>query len=338
MGFVKVVKNKAYFKRYQVKYKRRRECKTDYYARKRLIIQDKNKYKTPKYRFVVRKTNKDIICQMFSSDLDHDVCIAAAYAHELPRFGLKVGLTNFAAAYCTGLLLARRVNAKFKLDYEGNTDVDGSLFQVEPADDDTAPAPFRAFLDVGLHRTSTGARLFGALKGACDGGLDIPHNDRRFPGTTCEGKNYEANADVTRKYIFGGHVADYMTYLQSEDEDRYKTQFSSYIAAGVKPDAIEAMYTKVHAAIRAEPNKKRTDAERGNSKVRKGKKKTEFPKKFWQKTRNNIMQRKDRVRQKLNARGISSIADKPYKPVTELRSKQDPEAEADDEDDEDDEE
>lgn len=36
-------------------------------------------------------------------------------------------------------------------------------------------APFRAFLDVGLVRTTTGARVFGAMKGAADGGLDIPH-------------------------------------------------------------------------------------------------------------------------------------------------------------------
>ena len=50
MPFVKVVKNKAYFKRYQVKFRRRREGKTDYFARKRLVVQDKNKYNTPKYR------------------------------------------------------------------------------------------------------------------------------------------------------------------------------------------------------------------------------------------------------------------------------------------------
>lgn len=36
--------------------------------------------------------------------------VCAAYSHELPRYGIKVGLTNYAAAYCTGLLLARRVN------------------------------------------------------------------------------------------------------------------------------------------------------------------------------------------------------------------------------------
>ena len=40
------------------------EGKTDYYARKRLVTQDKNKYNTPKYRFVVRSTNKDIVCQV----------------------------------------------------------------------------------------------------------------------------------------------------------------------------------------------------------------------------------------------------------------------------------
>uniref|UniRef100_A0A1D5QQN2 Large ribosomal subunit protein uL18 n=1 Tax=Macaca mulatta TaxID=9544 RepID=A0A1D5QQN2_MACMU len=93
MGFVKVVKNKAYFKRYQVKFRRRREGKTDYYARKRLVIQDKNKYDTPKYRMIVCVTNRDII-------------FCPAYAHELPKYGVKVGLTNYAAAYCTGLLLA----------------------------------------------------------------------------------------------------------------------------------------------------------------------------------------------------------------------------------------
>ena len=63
-AFIKLVKNKAYFKRYQVKFKRRREGKTDYYARKRLVVQDKNKYNTPKYRLIVRFTNKDIICQV----------------------------------------------------------------------------------------------------------------------------------------------------------------------------------------------------------------------------------------------------------------------------------
>jgi len=43
------------------------EGKTDYYARKRLVVQDRNKYNTPKYRLIVRFTNKDITCQVSSS-------------------------------------------------------------------------------------------------------------------------------------------------------------------------------------------------------------------------------------------------------------------------------
>lgn len=62
MGFVKVQKNKAYYKRIQTKYRRRREGKTDYFARRKMVKQDKNKYNTPKYRLVARMTNKKIIC------------------------------------------------------------------------------------------------------------------------------------------------------------------------------------------------------------------------------------------------------------------------------------
>ncbi|KAG7277292.1 hypothetical protein CRUP_036961, partial [Coryphaenoides rupestris] len=107
-GFVKVVKNKAYFKRYQVKFRRRREGKTDFFARKRLVIQDKNKYNTPKYRMIVRFSNRDIVCQIAYAKIEGDMIVCAAYSHELPKYGITVGLTNYAAAYCTGLLLARR--------------------------------------------------------------------------------------------------------------------------------------------------------------------------------------------------------------------------------------
>ena len=85
MGFVKVVKNKAYFKRFQVKYRRRREGKTDYQARRRLTIQDKNKYNTPKYRFVVRFTNKDVITQIIYATIKGDRVLAAAHSRELAQ-------------------------------------------------------------------------------------------------------------------------------------------------------------------------------------------------------------------------------------------------------------
>jgi large subunit ribosomal protein L5e len=297
MGFIKVIKNKAYFKRFQVKFKRRRQAKTDYYARKRLIIQDKNKYKTPKYRFVVRITNKDIICQIFSADITHDVCMLAAYSHELPRYGVKVGLTNYAAAYCTGLLLARRVNKKLGLDYEGVEEVDGEDFNVEA--DPEGKAPFKALLDVGLRRTVTGARLFGALKGACDGGLDIPHNDRRFPGSECNVGDYSTNPETHKSYIFGGHIKEYMESLIEDDQEAYEKQFSKYIAAEVGPDDIEEIYEKCHASIRADPFVKRDALALGLFKTREAPKATEFPKKQWQQVKLSKKQRAGRVRQKL---------------------------------------
>jgi large subunit ribosomal protein L5e len=58
MAAIKTLKNKAYHKRYQTKWRRRREGKTDYHRRARLIIQDKRKYNSPKFRLVVRFTNK----------------------------------------------------------------------------------------------------------------------------------------------------------------------------------------------------------------------------------------------------------------------------------------
>jgi len=319
MAFIKVIKNKAYYKRYQVKYRRRRECKTDYYARKRLIIQDKNKYKTPKYRFTVRITNKDIICQVFMADLVSDVCIASAYAHELRRYGVKVGLTNYAAAYCTGLLLARRVNAKFGLEFKGNTDAEniGEDYDVMEDEDvltkleeeEGAASPFCALLDVGLARTSTGARIFGALKGMCDGGVDVPHNNRRYPGTTKDSdKTINADAEKHREYIFGQHVANYMKKCQEDDDGSYEKQFSQYIAAGVGADDLEDMYEAAHKAIRANPSIARGATELGSFGTRSGAKPTIVKKRFSRK-RSSLAQRKDRIRQKLTHRKIESMKD-----------------------------
>merc|ERR1712080_314912 len=247
MGFVKLVKNKAYYKRFQVKYKRRREGKTDYYARKRLVCQAKNKFATPKYRFVVRFTNKDIICQVMSSKIQGDVCHAAAYAHELPRYGLKVGLTNYSAAYCVGLLCARRLLQKYKLDdkFEGTAEVTAEFEDCfVHGNDDEGPGAFHALLDVGLKRTTRGSKIFSAMKGAFDGGLEIPHSEKRFYGYDADEKEYSAEANRDR--ILGDHVATYMNSLQEEQK-----KFSRWIAAGVKADDVEDLYLEVHKAIRA---------------------------------------------------------------------------------------
>merc|ERR1711959_837389 len=256
MAFVKLVKNKAYFKRYQVKYRRRREGKTDYYARKRLVAQDKNKYNSPKYRFVVRFSNKTVTCQVMSSKIAGDVCHTAAYSSELPRYGLPVGLTNYAAAYCTGLLCARRLLQKYGLDkkFPGTEEADGEFddwYIHNEEDGEDGPAAFHALLDVGLKATSRGSRLFAALKGAFDGDLEIPHSEKKFFGYDPEAKEYCAEEHKER--IFGGHVRDYMESMEQEDPDKYAKHFKRFIDADISADDLEELYGKVHAAIRADP-------------------------------------------------------------------------------------
>jgi large subunit ribosomal protein L5e len=253
----KLVKNNAYFSRFQTKYKRRREGKTDYYARKRLITQAKNKYNAPKYRLVVRFSNKDIIMQIVSSEIGGDKVFVSAYSHELRAYGIEHGLTNWAAAYATGLLIARRALKKLGLDKEfvGVEEADGEFTLTEAAEvDGDERRPFKAFLDVGLTRTSTGARVFGAMKGASDGGILIPHSEKRFPGYDIESK--ELDAETLRKYIFGGHVAEYMETLADDDEERYKSQFQQYIDDDVEADGLEDLYGDAHKEIREDPFKK----------------------------------------------------------------------------------
>jgi large subunit ribosomal protein L5e len=292
MPFVKVSKNKAYFKRYQVKYRRRREGKTDYRARKRLITQDKNKYNSPKYRLVVRITNKQVICQIAYAEIEGDKILCSATSSELPRYGYKLGLKNYAAAYATGLLLGRRLlhQLGMEADYAGQHDVTGEVvktqangrtFFVDEVSDERRP--FRAYLDVGVRTTTTGHRVFGALKGAADAGLDIPHNEKRFPGYNREDKSYDPEVHVAR--IMGGHIADYMKELEEDDPEALAARFSQVVKAGVSPDSIEDMVTQVHAAIRADP----TPAPKKDAPV---------DKKYKHPAKRTLAQRKARVAQK----------------------------------------
>jgi len=255
-------------------------------------VQAKNKYNTPKYRLVVRFTNKFVIVQVIMSELSGDRCIAQANSKELLRYGVKAGFKNYAAAYATGLLAGRRVlnNMTVKVDgeakklseiYKGNTvseeegaeivttDGDGRTFFVEEVNDDARP--FRCYLDVGLRRTTMGCRIWGALKGAVDAGLDIPHNEKKFPGYDKEGKDY--NPEEHREKITGEHIAEFMRNLNDGDwceengyqhPDDFKTKFSAYVEAEVDGDDVVEMYLAAHAGIRENP----APAEAESAKVR----------------------------------------------------------------------
>ena len=118
--------------------------------------------------------------------------------------------------------------------YKGCEAPDGNDFFVEGVEGQ--PGPFRCYLDIGLARTTTGAKVFGALKGAVDGGLDIPHSNKRFPGYDNEANEFDA--EVHRNHIFGQHVANYMRSLQEEDEDAFRKQFSNFIKNDITADSV----------------------------------------------------------------------------------------------------
>jgi large subunit ribosomal protein L5e len=257
MAFVKVYKTRAYYKRFQPKFRRRQEGKTDYYARKRLITQDKSKYNTAKYRLVARVTCSRVICQVIYATIQGDRVICAADSRELKRYGLETGLTNYAACYATGLLVARRLLNKTGLDklYAGAKKVDGEDYDVSSEHKGDQRRPFKAVLDVGLIRTTTGNRVFGCLKGACDGGLHVPHSTKRFPGYSKEGGKETYNAKAHRERIFGLHVEKYMKTLRDSDKEGFQRQFSKWDAALKKANvtSLEKLYTKVHEEIRKNP-------------------------------------------------------------------------------------
>jgi len=275
MAFIKIQKNNAYYKRFQVKFRRRREGKTDYYQRKRLIYQRKNKYATPKWRFVVRRTNFKITCQVVSSTIEGDKVKTAADSTELKRFGLTAGLSNYSAAYCTGLLCARRllklldsdnkakkIDSKYLDTFNMVPETTGDYFKFEELakKKKIEIRPFTCFLDLGLNSATIGNRVFGALKGAVDGGLNIPHSDKIFPRVKDEkdkgAKKPVAGANPHRDRIFGVHVQNYMDLIK-KDEKRFTKQFSQWSEClkTAKVAKIEELIKKVHAEIRKNPDR-----------------------------------------------------------------------------------
>ncbi|HIE19272.1 TPA: 50S ribosomal protein L18 [Candidatus Bathyarchaeota archaeon] len=133
---------------YNVPYRRRREGKTNYLRRKKLILSG-----LP--RLVARKTNKHIIAQMIEASVENDKVIASAHSSELrKKYGWLGSLKSLPAAYLTGLLCGRRTLEK---------------------------GVKKAILDAGLHTPSKGARIFAVLKGCLDAGVKIPHSEDVLP-------------------------------------------------------------------------------------------------------------------------------------------------------------
>lgn len=268
---MKVLKTPAFFKRYQVPKRRRRTGQTDFAARRRMIHQDKNKYNAKKYRLVVRITNKRVICQIVYATIVGDRTVCQATSTDLEKYGIPVGHKNYAACYATGLLVARRCLKIMGMDedFKGKEEADGEEFHVEEEDTEAERRPFKVILDVGLRETCVGARIWGALKGAADGGLHVPHKIKNFPGYTPpenRGEDHQYEAEAHKAKIFGEHVKEYMESMQEEDATKYEAHFSKYIAAGIDADGLEEMYTNAHSKIREDPTHTKKEPKKSDNK------------------------------------------------------------------------
>lgn len=130
-----------------IKKRRRLECRTDYKARIALLSSG-----AP--RLVVRKSNLYITAQIVKSKEAQDSVVCTATSRELEGYGWKGSKKNLPASYLTCFLLGKKCKDRVK----------------------------KAVLDIGLHRSTKGSKIYACLKGAIDAGLEIPHAEEMLPG------------------------------------------------------------------------------------------------------------------------------------------------------------
>lgn len=162
---------------YRVQMRRKREGKTDYRFRLRIL-------RSGLPRAVVRRTNRNVIVQLFEYDEKGDRVIACADGFELKKkFGFQGNADTTPASYLVGYLAGKRALKK---------DVT------------------KAVLDIGFLSPSKGCRAFAALKGLLDAGIEIPHSEEKLPSQDRilgkHLKNFDPNQveEIKRKIDGGG--------------------------------------------------------------------------------------------------------------------------------------
>ncbi|MEM2118987.1 MAG: 50S ribosomal protein L18 [Candidatus Bathyarchaeia archaeon] len=187
---------------YCLPYRRRRNGKTDYRARKAFILSGKP-------RIVVRGSLRHMLAQVIAAKPHGDEVLVAAHSRELAKYGWKASEGNLPAAYLTGFLC-------------------GLKAKTEGVDE--------AILDVGLHSPTKGARIFAALKGVLDAGVEVPHSEEKLP---------------ENERIDGKHVAEYAKSLASIPES-YQTRFSKYLEQKLSPENLPEIFANVKKEIAEE--------------------------------------------------------------------------------------
>jgi large subunit ribosomal protein L18 len=177
-------------------HRRRREQRTDYHQRLRLL-------KSRKPRFVVRLSGSSVTCQIIIHDSKGDRTVACSTAFELKKHGWKGHTGNLPAAYLTGFLCGQKAK-KHKIK--------------------------EAILDMGLHHSVKGSRIYASLKGAIDSGLDIPHSAEALPA---------------EDRVKGSHISKYAELLKKEKPEKYAKHFSQYEKGSLRPEELAKHFDEV---------------------------------------------------------------------------------------------
>ena len=155
--------------RYRVPFRRRREGRTNYHRRLRLLL-------SKKPRMVVRRSARHIRLQLAIPEKEGDMILSSATSIELGKYGYSGSTGNTTAADLAGLLFGYRTISK------GFTE---------------------GVLDMGLQASTPGSRVYAALRGAVDAGMDIPHDPVIFPSDErIRGELVAAYRDVDLPSIF----------------------------------------------------------------------------------------------------------------------------------------
>ena len=162
--------------RHHVKLRRHRDGRTDYRRRLKLL-------KSRKIRIVVRKSLKNIKVQFIKYYPEGDKILVSAISNELvKKFNWKYSTATISASYLTGLLA-------------GTKAIDKGVKE--------------GILDIGRNSPTAGNKLFAALKGIIDAGIECPHDESKMPSEDrIQGKHLNKEislvVDKIKSDIIGG--------------------------------------------------------------------------------------------------------------------------------------
>jgi len=134
--------------------------------------------------------------------------------------------------------------------------------------------PFKAFLDIGITRITTGNKVFGAMKGCVDAGVNIPHSVKKFPGfkKVKGNKKGEYDSEAHSARIHGIHIDEYWGKLEETDKEKAKAHFTKWqeCLTKNKVETIPDLFAKVLAAIKKDPKQKKSAGKKSETPKRQG--------------------------------------------------------------------